>query len=239
MASFRNRPAAGLTDNVLGGSPSRASWYGDAYVVPMGGSDWGLADEGSSFVATSATVGTGIAGHAAPVVADTDTKPLLHLFNGGSRHIVLSHLYLIVTAAGTAGTIHHTVIYTDNNGSTSRSSGGTASTPVSTRSDAPFTSGATIYFGAVVAAPTASRKVGSQMVREVIPVASDSILMVFGSPNKGERSSLTTAGTATAHVVQHFAPVVVAPGGNVGIAQIRASQSAAASYEFELAYFER
>ena len=239
MATYRNRPNAGLTDNSNGGPPTRSSWYGDAYVHNMAAGNNGLGDEGSYFAAANATLATGIAGHAAPVVADTDTKPLLHLFNGGQRHIVLDHLFLEVTAAGTAGTLHYTVIYTDNNGASSRTSGGTAITPVSTRSDGPFSTGATVYFGAVVAAPTNSRKVGQQIVREVIPVVQDTIMMVFGAQPSAAHSGLTTAATATNHLVQFFAPIVIAPGGNVGIAQIRPSQSAASSYQFELGYYER
>ena len=77
MGKFRERPAASLTDNSLDAAEGRNSWYGDRYVKSLGNSDWVLADEGSYFVATNATLATGIAGHAAPVVADTDTKALL------------------------------------------------------------------------------------------------------------------------------------------------------------------
>ena len=58
--------------------------------------------------------GTGIAGHAAPVVADTDTKALLHLYNGGSKNIIPVFLKLEFSAIGAAGTISYNVIYTDS-----------------------------------------------------------------------------------------------------------------------------
>ena len=239
MGIFRTRPSVGLADNVNDSNPGRNSWYGDRYVVPVGASNWAFADEGSSFVATNATLATGIAGHAAPVVADTDTKALLHLYNGGQRNIVVNHLFLEVTAAGTAGTIQYAVVYIDNKGSTARTSGGTAITPVATRSDAPFTTGAVVYFGAVVVAMDASKKVGQQIVREVIPVVQDTVLLKFGGADSSVHSALTTAGTATDHAVLQFAPVVVAPGGNLNVAMIRPSQSGAASYQFEFGYFER
>ena len=239
MGIFRNRPAVGLTDNTMGGPPTRSSWYGDAYQVPMGAGNWALADEGSYFFGANATLATGIAGHAAPVVADTDTKPLIHIYNGGARHIVLDFVQLEVTVAGTAGTLHYTTIYVDNQGASSRSSGGTAITMNNTRSDNPTSSAATVFVGAVVAAPTTSRKVGQAIVREVIPVVQDTVLMVFGSADGGLKSGLATSGTGTNHLTQWFPPIVVAPGGNVGIAQIRPSQSAAASYQFQLGYWER
>ena len=239
MGIFRNRPSVGLGDNPGDGTPGRHDWYGNKFVSVFGGANnWAAAEEGSYFVATNAAVATGIAGHAAPVVADTDTKPLLHLYNGGQRYITLDHLFLEVTAAGTAGTIHYAVVYVDNKGTSARSSGGTAITPVGVRSDNPTSSAAEIYFGAVVAAMTSSRKVGQQIVREVIPVVQDTVTLRFGGGG-GPVKGLTTAGTATNHVFLDFPPVVIAPGGNVGIAMIRPSQSAAASYQFELGYVER
>ena len=226
-------------DSATAQSPSRAGSYLEAYALNVGASNWVFADEGSYFVTNNATLATGIAGHAAPVVADTDTKPLLFVFNGTTRNLIPDYLFLEVTAAGTAGTIHYTTIYIDNKGSTARTSGGTEITAFnSSRSAgaAVATTGLSMYFGAVVAAMTSSAKVGQQIVREVIPVVQDTVTMKFGGPNAGEHSALTTAGTATNHCVQHFAPIVVAPGGNLNISQIRPSQSAAASYQFSFGF---
>ena len=237
MSVFRNRPNP-IADSSGSGGPSRSGTYSDAYVIPMGSPLQNLADEGSYFVAQNATVATGLAGHAAPVVADTDTKALIHLYNGGQKNVILDYVFLEVTAAGTAGTIHYTVVYVDNLKSTARSSGGTAITPTNVRSDFPIVTGTTVYFGAVVTL-TGMTKVGHQIVREVIPVVQDTVLMKFGGVNAGPRAGLTTAGTATAHVVQHFNPVVIAPGGNLNIAQIRPSQTAAASYQISMGWIER
>jgi len=220
-------------------APTRAGAYLEGYVLPLGGGDYHFADEGSFFVANNATLATGIAGHAAPVVANTDTKALLHLYNGGTKNIVPVFLFLEVTAAGTAGTIHYTTIYIDNKGSSARTSGGTAITPVNALSSSTSAGNAEIYFGAVVTAMTSSKKVGQQIVREVIPVVQDTVLMKFGEPSGTPRSSLATSGTGTNHSVQHFAPIAIAPGGNLNISQIRPSQSAAASYQFGFGYIER
>ncbi len=239
MGIFRVKPTVGLGDNPQDAAPGRHSWYGDRFVQPIGASNWVLADEGSYFYASNPTLATGLAGHAAPVVADTDTKALLHLYNGGQRNIVVDFLQLEVTAAGTAGTLHYTTVYIDNKGSSAHTSGGTSIVPVSTHSGAPASTGAVIVFGAAVTAMTSSKKVGQQIVREVIPVAGDTVLMKFGAPNDGLGSALATSGTGTNHRVQYFPPVVIGPGGNLNISQIRPSQTAAASYQFQFGYWER
>lgn len=235
----RNRPYNANNDNPGDATPGRNSWYGERYVVPMGGGNWALADEGSYFAATNATLATGIAGHAAPVVADNDTKALLHLYNGSTRHVIADHLFLEVTAAGTAGTINYLVAYVDGKGSTARSSGGTAITPVATRGDAPQSTGVEIYFGAVVTAMVNSKKVAQQIVREVIPVVQDTVFVSFGAVGGAIKSGLVTSGTATSHTSLYFPPICVPPGGNLNIAAIRPSQSAAASYQFQFGYWER
>lgn len=233
----------GLTPSVTNAnqqvSPTRTGPYGEAVVQSITGGNQFLASEGQYITVSNATLATGIAGHAAPVVADTDTKPLFFLFNGSTtKSVVMDYLFLEVTAAGTAGTINYTTIYTDNGGVSARTSGGTQITAFNGCNSGltPDTTGLVCYFGAVVASMSSSRKVGQQIVREVIPVVQDTILMKFGGPNSGFRSALTTAGTATCHVVQHFAPLVIAPGGNLNISQIRPSQVAAASYQFSAGF---
>jgi hypothetical protein len=238
MAIARALPTRNV-DSSEATSPSRAGAYLESYTLPLGGGDYMLADEGSVFHASNATLATGIAGHAAPVVADGVTKALLHLYNNGEKNIIPVCLFMEVTAAGTAGTLHYTTIYTDDAGATARASGGTAITPVNCKSDGSDTTGAVLYFGPVVTAMATPKKVGQQIVREVIPVVQDTTLMRFGSPSAHAHAALTTAATATTHVVQDFAPIVIGPGGNLNISQIRPSQSAAASYQFSFTYIER
>lgn len=221
-------------------SGTRCDSYLGAIVTTIGSGPLGYGMEGSYFTATNPTVGTGIAGHAAPVVADTDTKPLFFLFNSSStKSIYMDYLFFEVTAAGTGGTIHYTVVYIDAKGSTARSSGGTEITPANSNAGSTNATAASCWFGPVVAAMSSSKKIGSQLVREVIPVVQDTNLIKFGGTNFGAHSAITTAGTATCHTVQHFPPVVIGPGGNLNISQIRASQSAAASYQFAAGWIER
>lgn len=239
MGIFRTRPTASADGNSSDAAAGRNSTYGDRYVVPVGGGNWALADEGSYFVVTNPTLATGVAGHAAPVAADTDTKPFILLYNSGSRVIVPDFAHFEVTAAGTGGTLNYVTSYVDSKGSSAYSSGGGAVVPVSTRSDAPFGPTATVYVGPVVAAMSASKKVAQQIVREVIPVVQDTITIVFGAPNGAAHSALTTASTGTNHSVIYMPPVAIAPGGNFNLSFIRPSQSAASSYQYQFGFWER
>lgn len=239
MAVNRTLPTR-TTDSSAVATPTRTGPYNEAYVLPLGGGNWVFADEGSYFVGNNATVATGLAGHAAPVVADTDTKALFHLFNGSTKNVVMDYLFTEVTAAGTAGTITYTVGYVDAKGATALTSGGTAITPVSTLSGGgAIPSGIVTTFGACVTAMTSSVKVGCQIAREVIPVVQDTLLVKFGAVSGAPHSGLTTAGTATGHMVQLFAPIVIAPGGNLNIAHISPSQSAARSYQVSFGFWVR
>lgn len=239
MAVNRTLPTR-TADSSAVATPTRTGPYGEAYALPLGGGNWTFADEGSYFVGHNATVGTGLAGHAAPVVADTDTKALFHLFNGSTKNVVMDYLFTEVTAAGTAGTITYTVGYIDSKGATAVTSGGTAITPVSTISGGGgIPSGIVTTFGAVVTSMTSSVKIGTQIAREVIPVVQDTLLVKFGAVSGTAHSGLTTASTATSHIVQLFAPVVIAPGGNLNIAHISPSQSAARSYQVSFGFWVR
>jgi hypothetical protein len=240
MGIYRDKPARQPDGNPNDGADGRNDQYGDRYVVPVGGgSNWALADEGSYFVATNATLATGLAGHAAPVVADTDTKPFLHVYNAGQSVICPDFAVFELTAIGAGGTINYLTSYVDAKGATAYSSGGTQLTPVCTKTSVGNNTGATIFAGAVVAAMSNSRKVAQQVVREVIPVVQDTITVIWGSPNGAARAALTTAGTATNHSVLYLPAVAIAPGGNLNVSFIRPSQSGANSYQVQFGYWER
>jgi hypothetical protein len=220
--------------------PSRAGSYLEAITFPLGAGNLMFGVEGTFYQGCNATVGTGIAGHAAPVVADTDTKALLHLFNSGTtKNIIPVYLKLAFSAIGAGGTLSYNVIYTDKAGVTAKTSGGTVITPVNVHSHGSDTTGAVLTFGAVVTAMTASKKVFAGQCREVIPVVNDTMEIFFGSSNASINNALTAASTATNNLVQHAPPIVIGPGGNLNISRIRASQSGADSYTFSFGYIER
>lgn len=237
MGVFRQRPHLHSNDNVQGGGPSRSSWYSDAYVVPVENPLQALAGEGSYFVAANATVATEIAGHAAPAIADGATKPLLYVYNGGSRFIFPDRLWLRTDTPNASSTETYFTVYVD--ASDARDSGGTAITPQNTRSDSPHATGASVYFGAVVATPDNARLVGQRQIRSVIQVAEDEYAFSWGYEQQAASSRVTT-GTADVHTITTFPPVAIAPGHSFLLAMIAPSGAITAwDGEFEFGYIER
>ena len=242
MAISRNRPSLSSGDNLQGGPPTRSSWHGDAYVLPVANARQALAEEGSYFVAANAVQGTDITGHVAPALADNDdtpTKALIHIYNGGSKFIMVDYVKLALVVVNASSTATGFVAFVDSEGASGRVSGGTQFTPASARGDDPFSSGATIYAGAVVVASTTANKVGQQVVRPVIAVTLDQYHFWFGhGPLTINTGALT--GTAVATVGVSMAPVAIQPGGNFYLCESNPSgASTAATYQIELGYIER
>lgn len=225
--------------------PARAGSRGEAFTLPLGGAkQHGYADEGSYFSTYNVTDGTGIAGHAAPVQADLSTKPLLHIFNGnaaGGRNIIIDFVRIRMTAIGAGATTTDFTTWVDNAGATSKTSGGTVATSVNARGDQPFTTGAVVTFGAVVAsAPASEKRLDHQRVRSVVAVVEDQYVFDFGGASYGPPTGgITMAGTAVVGLYVKMVPVVVPPLGNFKLVQWGASQSGAHSFEYTVGWIER
>jgi hypothetical protein len=215
--------------------PDRATPYSDAYVVPVGSARSALAEEGSYFTANNATTATEITAHAAPAIGDEATKPILYLYNGGSKFITIDNVYVRTETVNTsASDVYYTVSV---NSEASRDSGGTAITPQNARSDNPITSGATIYFGAVVCTPSTNRLISRTLVRQAIGVTEDRYYFQFGEPF-GYTGPAYVA--TVSDISRQLPPVVIAPGGEFLFTYIGPSgASTAATHEFMLGYWER
>lgn len=232
-------PGTRLVDGTIDTDSPRRSGYGEEYVIPFGPRV--AADEGSYFLARTTTPGTAQAGHAAPTTHDT-AKPFILLKNGaeaGGRRVYLDYLKLLVTAAGTAGTVNYATHTVDKN--RTPGTGGVALTVVnvnlqSTRSTV-LTS---VLAGPIVPGESNSadaRIVAHQRARTVIPVVGDVLLFKFGGAPIG--TAMILAGTAELERVIHCPPIVIGPGDSYHLVLWRASQSAAASYECEIGFWER
>lgn len=243
MAIARKIGTANADNSAAATLPSRTGAYLEAYTLPLaGGKQQMFADEGSYFVTYNVTDGTGIAGHAAPVQADTSTKPLLHIFNGSTtKSIMLDFVRLRMTAIGAGATTTDFTAWIDQAGATVKTSGGTVATSVNCRSDNPFTTGAIVSFGAVVATAHASEKrVDHVRARSVVPVVEDQYLFGFGNAAYGPSTGgITMAGTAVVSLYIHMPPVVIMPGGNFKLVEWGASQSGAHSFEYSVGWIER
>lgn len=219
----------------------RCSRRGDLGVYPVGKGVYGLCDEGSYFVATNPTPGTGIAGIAASD-GNNDLENLICVYNAATAaagtRIYLDYLQLLVTAAGTNGTTTEWVSKIDD--SDRYTSGGSAITEVNCNMDSTESTSARLHFGALVS-PAASnqRLVGHGTLRSVIAVVEDTYTFDFGAGVSGMTSSLQTTGTAVAHIYVPHAPVILGPGDSWLFQINAASQTAASSFEFQLGFWER
>lgn len=223
--------------------PLRGSRRGELYVRDLVGPKLhSLADEGSYFVATNPTVGTGVAGIAAADGFD-DLETLAFLRNTESastgKRLYLDYIKLQATAAGTNGTNFSFAMKLDK-GNNRFASGGSAITPVSPNMDSTAAAVATLRFGAVVttAASADARLVASGLLRSVIKVVGDTYLFDFG-PSAKSMTSHIVAGTAIANVVIPCPPVVVGPNQMFLLHEFAASQTVGAAYTFEIGWWER
>jgi hypothetical protein len=205
--------------------------------------------EGTKYVVTNPTPGTGLATIAALVAYD-QTKAFLTLRNtdvlAGGKSIVPDYLKLINTAAGTAGaSTHLTVTLDTDEPNTKWTSGGSILAGVGGAPGARAVSGreggvgiAEVHAGALVSvAGPASRIVSNSIFRTVIPVVGDEYVLVFGVDEK-DISNPTLNGAVPGKFLE-FAPEVEIPPHWVMACHLwLPSQSAASSWEVELAYWE-
>lgn len=248
MANGDNINVFGVANRTLPATASdgtyqvmRVSRRGEVITQPLTGSKFSaLAAEGSYFVATNPTPGTGIAGVAAASSFD-DTQTLLHIRNTDTtKNLHLDYLRLTVTAAGTNGTTALYAMKTDR-GVTRRTSGGTAITPVNPNAGDSSTASVAMYFGPIVTAAATSdaRLISNGNLRVgVIKVVGDTYLWNFGGSTQVV-GAMAQAGTAVAQVVVNVAPVVLGPNDQFFLHEWAASQTVGSSYLFECGFWMR
>lgn len=220
--------------------PMRLSAYGEPKVESMHGSKlWAVAGEGSAWVATNPTPGTGITGTVA-ATAVSDTHPLLYLRNNGLKTIVLDYIRLFVTAVGSNGTNFNLTVKTDS-GNDRYTSGGTVITPVNPNQGVIGASGAFLAMGALTTATVtaAARLVWNTCARDVIKVLGDVYTLDFGA-SAHVPTGMVIDGSATVDHVYKVPAVILPPGAMMTLSDWAASQSsAAAAYELNMAWVER
>lgn len=222
------------TDNAALGIANRAGRYGEQYVRTP--ADY-YADEGTYFLATNPTIGTGVANSAA--TGFVATTPFLTLFNnnaltGGAR-VQLDYLKLICTVAGAGGSTVGYAFLTDTGNRFT--SGGSAITPVNVNRDSTNSTNSVVNAGAITAtAATASRLLGhDNTLRSTIIIVNDKFYFDFS--NKGPAALGPQAATLSNFYVAH-PPVFVGPQQSV-LFYLWMTGGAASSFEFEFGYSER
>jgi hypothetical protein len=208
--------------------------YGEQAVTLFGASNHALVDEGSYFVISNATPGTGLATIAAPT-AFAATSPFLIVQNNDPiRSLYLDYLRLTPTAAGTAGTAVHLTTVIDyisrySSGATLivGAAGATGGQIVNPKSSVANPASISAWAGPLVAvaAGVSNRMVSPDLVlKNAIPAVGDQYTVKFGAVD----TPTTTVGVAG------HAAVVLDPGASILFHLWLPSQSAASSYEFEV-----
>lgn len=221
--------------------PSRSSKYGEQIVQPLDRQT--LVAEGSYYIVTNPTPGTGIAGIAAANGYDA-TEALMTIRNAlsagdNTKRLFLDYIKLQPTAAGANGTNCTYATHKDK-GNTRWSSGGTAYVPVNANLGSANVSLAGVHFGALVtdAATADVVKLGSGNLRTAIVVVGDEILFDFVGDRGPGASSLFEGTLICKQVVKHV-PVMLNPEEEFILTVNAASQSGATSFEFECGFWLR
>lgn len=224
-------------------------WTDNAQVV-MGMMGFGshlLADEGSYFKIGNATPGTGLATLAAPV-AFAGTSPFLIVQNNepaGGRSIYLDFLRLVCTAPGTLGASLHITTRLDpiatryTSGATMivNAAGATGGQIVNPKSSGAAPATVAAWAGPLVATAESSgvRPLAPDLIpRAVIPVAADSYLLKFGGADAPVSAAAKNGVVPSDFLIPHE-PVIIDPG-HAFLAHLwLPTQSAASSYQIEIA----
>lgn len=218
-------------------------------------SRYGIAENGSYYVLTNPTPGTGLA---FAVNASSDFTKSLFIFNNTLTAVpantsgvscFLDYVKIIPTVAPASATAMFYALQLDT--SSRYSAGGTGPTSgVNTNGCAlsgaqapggPASIGKWYYAsGSAVITTTAAsanvRLVGRGVARSVIPAVGDDIVIVFGAAPQDGASSATASG----RTVTHAAPVIVGPGQSLVFNVWFPSNAVTGlSYEFECGWWER
>jgi len=218
---------------------NRSGRYGDQFVAPIGAGRTNVCDEGSYFVVTNPTPGTGLA-TIATLTALADTSPFFMLINNasaGGKRVYMDYIKLLVTDAGTAGASLHYNVKIDNGVGRYTSGSALTSTPQNCNMDSSVATGCLAYGGPLVAAAAtaAARLLGGGLFKVSIPVVGDNYILTFGCPASGVGQGVATI----ANAVLNHAPVVIGPQQSFFFHIWLPSQSAASSYEIEVGWWER
>ena len=240
MAYAKRRPSVNADASSIG-LPSRTMSYNEAFVVPIGLGRHALAAEGSYYTAMNATVATALTGHVAPAIADTCTKPIIHLYNPATstKDVYIDYIRIQPVTVNASSTATDFTVYIDALAASSRTGGGTAITPGCCLGGGGAAT-SVVYSGAVTAVSASSVKVFAWMIRPVIAVTLDQYLFSFGEGIVALPTATVLTGTSTAVVACSGPPIVIPAGGNFMFSQVGPSGSATAmTYEFEMGFYER
>jgi hypothetical protein len=209
-------------------------------------------DEGSYYLATTPTPGTGIASITAPT-AYVATSPYIIVTNnnpvGSGKNIWMDYIHLLLVTPGTSSTNLSFTSCLDVISRYASGGNGGNNTGLTTILQGPFCpnsgalgqSQALVYGGALVAVAASLQQkivVPHRFLRTAIAVANDSYLFNFGATDAQLDSVLISGAAIVQRNIPHPA-VCVAPGGSYLFHLYGAAMAAATTCEVEVGYFER
>lgn len=253
----RKRPGAN-SEGARDGVPFRSGRYGEEYNLSLIPKNHLLADEGSYFVASTPTPGTGLSGIAAmtgvPTLgAGTDLNPYVVIYNSaqpadGTR-VYLDALQLITITPGTNGTSLNFAAQLDVWASRVKNAaavGGTLLQPANANMDDGNAPVARVWVGAntVLGSQGTAGQGGStrlfprRQFRPVITVAADIYAITFGGSEQFV-GSLISSGTGICQQSFNYPPLIVGPQ-QVALLYLWApSQTVASTFDADVSWWER
>lgn len=232
----------------------RLSRYGEQVAIPLVPTKHALADEGSYFVATNPTPGTGIQLNA-NVNAFSDTNALFVINNteqaasAQAKRIYLDYLKLLLLATAPTGTVSmefalkRSTISREPTTAANRTLlvpanlAGASSRATIARVMSYANAGAMTVPASLLSDPVLSR---ARIVTS-LGIAGDEYLVKFGGDDMSVVQGLTAArAAAVARIATSTPPIIVEPGEWLVIHMWwLTSATTAATFEFELAWWER
>ena len=223
---------------------NRGGRYGEQYAIPLHSPRHALADEGSYFVAVNATPGTGIAvtGTITTFTDSGTTCGNLFMKNTESKtasvpkRVYLDYIKLITVAgAATATTWMYAIVIDDN--PVRLTSGGTALAPLNPNGDSSATSIVTGSFGALVIAAAMNRRlIARGNFKSTTPLPYDMFMLVSGG---APGASYSAADNVPGIFIDVCPPIILGPQQNLLLSMWGLASNEIATFEHEIAWFER
>lgn len=220
---------------------------GEQAVINLFNDTKGLVNEGSYFVASTPTPGTGITLSVATGTTYSDTQGLLSVDNldtgkiqgGQSKQIYLDFISFVVTATPTAATQHDIAYRIDN---ANRGTGGTVVAVQNANMAYGNATMASIRANPTIAAATANvRTLGHQTIRKAAApayIVGDLVIIKFGGIEMSNALANFTLTTQTIIIVP-APPVAIGPGQSFILNEWATARTGALSGEISVGFVER
>lgn len=234
-----------FVDGTVTQNGARGGRYGEQYVQNVIPGKQSLADEGSYYVATNPTIGTGVATTTSiTAFSDVTTSGLFIISNRESpsdtnaKRIYLDYMKLLVTAVAASATVQNIAVKVQNNLRIATANVASVS-PVNVNNDLGVQSIAGVQaFNAgsmtMPASDPSARTIGRSTLGGLL-ILGDELVTQFGGVDMSGSATSATAGRK----VSVMPPVIIGPNQCATIYFWATASAGAASFEYELTWWER